>query len=160
MNRNMMIIVGVVVLLLIGGVILAFTSSKPASQEQPAAMKQQSPTDMPTNAATTSAVDHMMGGSESAAQSNTKIIEVSNKGFAFVPAEIRVKKGDTVKVTFTNTGGMHDFVIDELNVKTKQISDGQKEEVMFVADKAGTFEYYCSVGNHRQMGMVGKLIVE
>ena len=37
---------------------------------------------------------------------------------------------------------------------------GQIDEVEFVVDKAGTFEYYCSVGNHRQMGMVGKLIVE
>lgn len=32
--------------------------------------------------------------------------------------------------------------------------------VTFVADETGTFEYYCSVGNHRGQGMIGKLIVE
>jgi uncharacterized cupredoxin-like copper-binding protein len=32
--------------------------------------------------------------------------------------------------------------------------------VQFVADKTGTFEFYCSVGNHRQMGMVGTLVVQ
>jgi plastocyanin len=29
-----------------------------------------------------------------------------------------------------------------------------------VADKKGTFEYYCSVGQHRALGMKGKLVVE
>lgn len=32
--------------------------------------------------------------------------------------------------------------------------------VTFVADTLGTFEYYCSVGNHRAQGMVGNLVVE
>jgi len=32
--------------------------------------------------------------------------------------------------------------------------------VEFVADQEGAFEYYCSVGNHRQQGMKGTLIVE
>ena len=35
------------------------------------------------------------------------------------------------------------------------------EEVLeFTADKAGSFEYYCSVGEHKAMGMVGTLKVE
>jgi len=32
--------------------------------------------------------------------------------------------------------------------------------VTFVADKAGEYEFYCSVGQHRANGMVGKLIVK
>ena len=32
--------------------------------------------------------------------------------------------------------------------------------VEFTVDKTGTFEYYCSVGQHRANGMVGNLIVE
>ena len=55
---------------------------------------------------------------------------------------------------------MHDFMIDEFEVATNQIGDGEEEEMEFVADKIGTFEYYCSVGNHRAQGMKGKLIVE
>jgi len=32
--------------------------------------------------------------------------------------------------------------------------------VEFTADTPGEFEYYCSVGQHRANGQVGKLIVE
>jgi nitrite reductase (NO-forming) len=53
----------------------------------------------------------------------------------------------------------HDFVIDELGVQSDKVNNGETATVQFVADKVGTFEYYCSVGNHRAMGMVGKLIV-
>lgn len=85
---------------------------------------------------------------------------VEGSPFRFVPNEIRVKKGETVRVTFRNMKGTHDFVIDEFGVRTNQIGEGEEEEVEFVADKVGTFEYYCSVENHRAQGMVGKLIVE
>jgi nitrite reductase (NO-forming) len=71
-----------------------------------------------------------------------------------------VKLGETVRINLTNEQGFHDWVIDEFNARTKQINAGQTDTVEFVADKVGTFEYYCSVGNHRQMGMIGKLIVE
>ncbi len=89
-----------------------------------------------------------------------KIYNVTGTPFEFSVKEMRVKKGDTVQVVFTNGGGFHNWVIDEFNASTKQISAGQTETIEFVADKSGIFEYYCSVGNHRQQGMVGKLIVE
>lgn len=96
----------------------------------------------------------------SVAQGTVKEFTVDGTNFKFMPAEIKVKKGDTVRILFKNTQGFHDLVIDEFEVKTNQIQAGDEEEVEFVADKTGTFEYYCSVGQHRQMGMVGKLIVE
>jgi len=55
---------------------------------------------------------------------------------------------------------MHDFVIDELNVKMPIVKNGEIGTVEFIADQVGEFEYYCSVGQHRQNGQVGKLIVE
>ena len=51
-------------------------------------------------------------------------------------------------------------MIDEFGVRTKQITAGQTDEINFTADKVGTFEYYCSVGKHRALGMKGNLIVE
>lgn len=82
--------------------------------------------------------------------------------FGYDQKTVTVKKGDTVKITLTNSGKMmHDFVVDEfIGAKTKQIKNGETDTVTFVADKAGTFEFYCSVGKHRAQGMVGKLIVE
>ena len=91
---------------------------------------------------------------------NAKEFTLNASSFKFDMTEIRVKKGDTVKITLNNTGGMHDWVVDEFDARTKQITDGQTDTVTFVADQAGEFEYYCSVGNHRAMGMVGTLIVE
>ncbi len=55
---------------------------------------------------------------------------------------------------------VHDWVVDEFDAKIAQVAAGKTTSVEFVADKTGTFEYYCSVGKHRQNGMVGKLIVE
>ncbi len=77
----------------------------------------------------------------------------------FSLAEMRVKKGDTVRVTVTNTAGTHDFVLDEFGVK-KDTPLNEPTVIEFVADKVGTFEYYCSKYNHRQIGQKGNLIVE
>lgn len=77
----------------------------------------------------------------------------------FSLSEIKVKKGDTVKITITNTAGTHDFTLDEFGIK-KDTPLNQPVTVEFVADKAGTFEYYCSKYNHRQLGQKGNLIVE
>ncbi|OGM12585.1 hypothetical protein A2V80_00020 [Candidatus Woesebacteria bacterium RBG_16_39_8b] len=88
------------------------------------------------------------------------IIEVEGGAYYFKPNEIRVKKGETVRIVFTNAGGSHDIVIDELNVKTKLTKTGEKAEVEFTANEAGEYEFYCSVMNHRALGMGGTLIVE
>jgi plastocyanin len=71
-----------------------------------------------------------------------------------------VKKGDTVTITFKNSVGFHDWKLDEFKAATAKLAAGKEETVTFVADKTGTFEYYCSVGQHRANGMVGNLIVE
>ena len=80
--------------------------------------------------------------------------------FKYDLAEIRVKEGDKVRINLSAAEGMHDWVIDEFNAGTDRIQAGQSDSIEFVANRKGEFEYYCSVGNHRAMGMVGKLIVE
>jgi plastocyanin len=98
--------------------------------------------------------------SEVVSEGEVRTIVVSGKNFSFSPHELRVKKGERVKIVFTSDDGFHDFVVDELSLRTQVLSKGQTEEIEFTADTAGSFEYYCSVGNHRQMGMKGTLIVE
>jgi plastocyanin len=85
---------------------------------------------------------------------------VSGDNFSFSLKEIRVKKGDRVRILFKNLQGKHDLKLDEFSAGTKVLSAGQEEAVEFTADEAGSFEYYCSVGAHRQMGMKGTLIVQ
>ena len=89
-----------------------------------------------------------------------KVFNLTGKMFAFSQTEIRVNKGDTVTINFSSTEGFHDWTVDEFNARTKQVNTGEPASVTFTADKTGTFEYYCSVGQHRAMGMKGNLIVK
>ena len=93
-------------------------------------------------------------------ESTAKEFAVVAANFKFSEKEMRVRKGDTVKITLANNEGTHDLKIDEFDVATAKLDAGKQETVEFVANKAGTFEYYCSIGTHRQMGMKGNLIIE
>ncbi len=115
---------------------------------------------MPAGDAT--GVDEMMVGGDAVMPENSGNVQsftVNGSEFAYDINEITVKKGDTVEIVFNNREGFHDWVLDEFNAQTAQLAEGESETITFVADKTGTFEYYCSVGKHRQMGMVGILTV-
>ena len=76
----------------------------------------------------------------------------------FSKKEITVNKGDLVRIKVNNLKGTHDFKIDEFNVYTETPLD-QEMAVEFVADQAGSFEYYCTKNGHRQNGQWGTLKV-
>jgi plastocyanin len=83
--------------------------------------------------------------------------------FYYEPALIEAEAGEIVTVKLTNAEGFHDFVIDELDVQSEQINEGDETMVTFTIpeDASGeTYEFYCSVGNHRAQGMVGTLRVK
>lgn len=139
------IAVVVVIVLVIGGAWLLRSGNDSATKQAPAANQQ-------------TEVNTMMDPYH--ADPAVKAFTVTGNNFKFDLSEIRVKKGDKVRITFNNQTGFHDFVLDEFNVKTRQYNGAATESVSFLADKVGTFEYYCSVGQHRQMGMKGKLVIE
>ena len=85
---------------------------------------------------------------------------VLGSNFAYDLNEITVKEGDEVTINFRSAGGFHDWVVDEFNAATEKVQTDGETSVTFVADKKGTFEFYCSVGSHRANGMVGTLTVE
>ena len=93
-------------------------------------------------------------------EGDVKVFTVTGANFAFNMSEIIVQAGDTVTINFESTDGFHNWVIDEFDAGTEQVRPGTPTSVTFVADKAGTYQYYCSVGNHRTQGMVGNLIVQ
>lgn len=74
--------------------------------------------------------------------------------------DIKVKAGTMVRVDFQSTEGFHDWVLDEFSAATKQVQAPDSTYVEFLADQPGEYEYYCSVGQHREQGMYGKFIVE
>jgi heme/copper-type cytochrome/quinol oxidase subunit 2 len=91
---------------------------------------------------------------------DVQIVSVEAGSFYFKPNEIRVKQGQKVRIVMKSVDMMHDFNITELDVKMPITKSGDTGTVEFVANKKGTFEYFCSVGSHRKMGQGGKLIVE
>ena len=82
-------------------------------------------------------------------------------GFPYYkPNLITVKKGDTVRIVMNSVDMQHDFIIDELNVRMPVTKSGETNTVEFVAGQTGSFEFYCSVGQHRQNGQYGTLVVQ
>src|SRR3989344_5627726 len=87
--------------------------------------------------------------------SDARVLVVTGENFKFVVdgndnPDILVKLGDKIRIEFSSTDGFHDWVVDEFNARTEQVRPGTPTFVEFIADKKGTFEYYCSVGSHRK----------
>lgn len=93
-------------------------------------------------------------------QDGVKEFVISGTNFAFSPNVINAKRGERIRIIFKNTAGFHDFKVDEYGIATKQAKAPYQEILEFTANKVGTFEYYCSVGTHREMGMKGTFNVE
>jgi cytochrome c oxidase subunit II len=78
--------------------------------------------------------------SATAAGGQTDEITITATNFQYDKQEIKVHKGDTVKITLKNDSGTHGFQIKDYNVNIKG-----GETATFVADKAGSFDYNCSI---------------
>jgi cytochrome c oxidase subunit II len=114
----------------------------------------------PGNDATTNFTD-VPAATGGATSGNTVEVNLEAFEFAFNPATIRAKQGDTVIVHIKSTEGNHGFGVQGYNVDSGEIEEGQTKTVQFVADKTGTFRFFCNVpcgSGHRSMN--GQLIVE
>ncbi len=75
--------------------------------------------------------------------------------------ELTAKVGDTVTITVINADAIqHDLTIDEFNATTGLLTaKDQTATITFVADKPGSFKYYCATPGHLQVGMFGTLTI-
>lgn len=88
-------------------------------------------------------------------------ITLRASNFAFSEETITVEEGQLVRLTLISDEGLHDFIIDEIDgAFTSRLGTGEEETIEFFATEAGTYTFYCSVGEHRVLGMEGTLIVE
>ena len=79
--------------------------------------------------------------------------------FVFTPEVIEVNKGDTVILHITSTDVAHGISIPEFNVN-QDLPLGRENIVQFIADKKGTFNFFCNVycgSDHKEM--MGTLVV-
>lgn len=96
------------------------------------------------------------GAGKTSASGEVKEFTIDAKNFEFDLKEMKVNKGDTVKITLKNSEGNHAVKFEGYNKEVQ----GNKN-ISFVADKTGEFKYSCSIfcgeGHDK---MVGKLIVQ
>ena len=143
--KNTGLLIGILVVLVLGRTLLTSYNKNKQPSEPTSVMP----------------IENSKDTTEKMVASDAKEIVVEGAEFLFKPNVITVKKGEKVRIILKNTGKMpHDFVIDELGVKTKTIRSGETDTVEFTPDKIGNFEFYCSVGNHRAMGMKGSFTVQ
>src|SRR5690606_9804622 len=92
-----------------------------------------------------------------------KLVYISEAGptKGQVNPELRVPVDAVVQVNIVNgDGALHDFAIPDFKVKSDQIGGkGSATAIVFKANKAGVYEYLCSLPGHKAAGMFGKLIV-
>lgn len=116
---------------------------------------------VPGTTGTTQSTESVATTTSEQSDTQSETVTISGSEFSYEPATISAKVGQSVTVVYTNVGKYpHDFVIDELGVKSQTIKAGETETFTFTPSKAGTFAFYCSLPNHREKGMVGTLSVQ
>ena len=97
---------------------------------------------------------------DGAASGSVKEFHVQAYQFGYDPETIEVNKGDTVRIIATTRDVPHGLNIPDYGVNMI-ISPGSESKAEFVADKQGTFTFFCSVPcgpGHKSMK--GQLIVK
>jgi cytochrome c oxidase subunit 2 len=87
-------------------------------------------------------------------------IQMTARKYKFDPDVITVKKGEVVRLVITALDRKHGFKLQEFGID-QVLLKGTPTTIEFTADKAGTFEFKCSVFCGFGHGkMKGKLVVE
>ena len=99
-------------------------------------------------------------GSGSVSQGEVVEVSMTARQFAFEPAVVRVKQGQTVRLKVKSVDVAHGIAIPDFGIN--EVLEPNKEVVIeFRADKKGSFPFLCSVfcgAGHSQMR--GQIVVE
>lgn len=85
-------------------------------------------------------------------------IDMSN--FAYSKKVITVESGVKVRIKLTNSNGFHNFIIDDLNIKSDVLSIADTEYIEFIAINKGAYVYYSAISDDKVKGMIGTLYIE
>jgi plastocyanin len=92
----------------------------------------------------------------------TRIFRLTARNYEFSQPILKAKQGEFIKIELLNEEGFHDWTIfyGSRTIATQRAQQSQRVTAEFRATDKGTYEFYCSVGNHRQLGMRGAFIVD
>ncbi len=100
------------------------------------------------------------GGTTGGTTTGGAVTIKSTDDLKFTPNRIEARPGQTIEITFDNSGGKteHDFVAADLKANIK-IPAGQTVKGSITAPAAGTYGFICSVPGHKEAGMTGTIEV-
>jgi len=111
---------------------------------------------------TTAATTAPAGATGAAGGAAEQTVDVKATDFKFDPSDPTVKPG-TVAFKLTNDGEtLHNLEVEGPSGEAQLPEDlqpGSEGEFSVDLNKPGTYEFYCPVGNHRDLGMVGEVTV-
>ena len=84
-------------------------------------------------------------------------VEVVASNAGFRPAQLAVRKGETLRVRLVASDREHCFAIDALRVE-KRVVPGKRTLVELVPDRAGTFPIHCCLEPDNE-ALRGRLVV-
>lgn len=96
----------------------------------------------------------------SSSEPQVKSFSMTARQWEFIPGTITVNEGDRVLLSITSVDVAHGFALKQFGVSVK-LEPGKTETVEFVADKKGTYSFFCNVlcgSGHG--GMRGTLVVQ
>ncbi len=88
-------------------------------------------------------------------------LEIAMKNMRFDPPEFRLRVKEPVRFAVSNGDSVaHDFMVTgENGFDTGLLQPGEKKEIGWIPEKPGTYEAFCSVPGHRELGMTARITV-
>jgi len=110
----------------------------------------------------------------------SRTIEVEMSEMAYTPSRIEVKRGEQIRFVIRNAGKEdHEFLLATTQENLKhaeamkknphmehddpngvRLAPAKSAEILWKFTHAGTFEYSCLIPDHRDYGMIGKILVK
>jgi uncharacterized cupredoxin-like copper-binding protein len=107
----------------------------------------------------------LVAGAGAVSAASVTTIKITQKEFSFTPKSVTVAAGPA-RFVLTNAGQIeHDFMIKELGVDTGMIKPGATVTVPAAGKppimlKGGTYQAYCMVPGHKELGMLMTIVVK
>jgi uncharacterized cupredoxin-like copper-binding protein len=131
----------------------------------------------PAHATTKQQTDWGIAGDAGAASRSIPVTMLDT--MRFVPEQISVKRGETIRFQIKNEGAMlHEFVIGTQKVLDAHaemmakhpdmqhsepymahVAPGKTKELVWTFNRPGTFDFACLIAGHYQAGMKGRITV-
>ena len=101
----------------------------------------------------------LLAGETRARAGEPRVVHITAKRFTFTPAEVRLRKGETVVLELTSEDRVHGFNLHAFGIR-KDIVPKEVTRVTITPDKEGTYPFRCDVfcGDGHE-DMTGTLVV-